>query len=292
MEPMASAIDHFPTAPNSLPLQAEFLCQPCGVGSSSTGRLSSPEQLPGKRPHWPSAISWLELMEVPIAIRVAWRPPGPGPSWWRIRIPRDESEPSSMPEIRQGSRCPSASGNAIVDCPVQKRRTVFLEGPPTPQSAMALVDEAQAERLYAPWVRFWKRRWLRPPKHPCRIAQPAARRPSSAASATDQLGAIFAPRHSRRRHPLSDTGPAAISGPPSRPCRSLVSPDAQRHDVHLPGGLPVGLEAQDLVLSLIEDTQPKCLYLEGYLLGQRKRPSAPSLPRPRWMRRSGGPGGP
>jgi len=68
----------------------------------------------------------------------------------------------------------------------------------------------------------------------------------------------------------------------------LVSPDAQRHDVHLPGA-SVGLEPQTLIWSLL--AQAKVLLSGGYP-GTAKRPSAAFLAAARVMAPQWWPGGP
>ena len=135
-------------------------------------------------------------------------------------------------------------GNAIVDVLVQADDR-FLEDHDLTKGTMALVDEHQAERLYA-------------------SVGPGLETSGGSAANTlagvAQLGGIFA--HDIRSVGARFETPAATEGPSTARCLILVTPDAQRTMCTYLGA-SVGLDPADLDLEMV--AQAKLLYLEGYL---------------------------
>ncbi|MCT0201915.1 adenosine kinase [Synechococcus sp. CS-602] len=172
-------------------------------------------------------------------------------------------------------------GNAIVDVLVQSDDR-FLEDHQLHKGAMALVDEAQAERLYAAMGPGLETSGGSAANTLAGIAQLGGQAAFIGRVRDDQLGAIFA--HDIRAVGTRFDTPAASSGPSTARCMILVSPDAQRTMCTYLGA-SVGLEPQDLDLELV--AQAKVLYLEGYLWDSEAAKRA-FLAAAEVMRRSGG----
>jgi fructokinase len=150
-------------------------------------------------------------------------------------------------------------GNAIVDVLVQTE-DAFLDDHGLCKGTMALVDEAQAERLYASVGPGLETSGGSAANTLAGIAQLGGRAAFIGRVRDDQLGAIFS--HDIRAVGATYTTPAASDGPSTARCLILVSPDAQRTMCTYLGA-SVHLDPADLDLDLV--AQAKVLYLEGYL---------------------------
>lgn len=150
-------------------------------------------------------------------------------------------------------------GNAIVDVLVQTDDT-FLDNHGLTKGTMALVDEAQAERLYASLGPGLETSGGSAANTLAGIAQLGGKAGFIGRVRDDQLGAIFA--HDIRSVGARFDTPPAVAGPSTARCLILVTPDAQRTMCTYLGA-SVGLDPADLDLALVE--QARMLYLEGYL---------------------------
>ena len=150
-------------------------------------------------------------------------------------------------------------GNAIVDVLVQADER-FLDDHALTKGTMALVDEAQAERLYASVGAGLETSGGSAANTLAGIAQLGGRAGFIGRVRDDQLGAIFS--HDIRAVGTRFETPAATSGPSTARCLILVTPDAQRTMCTYLGA-SVALEPADLDLEMV--TQAQVLYLEGYL---------------------------
>ena len=150
-------------------------------------------------------------------------------------------------------------GNAIVDVLVQADER-FLGDHGLTKGTMALVDEAQAERLYASVGAGLETSGGSAANTLAGIAQLGGRAGFIGRVRDDQLGAIFS--HDIRAVGTRFETPAATSGPSTARCLILVTPDAQRTMCTYLGA-SVALEPEDLDLEMV--AQAQVLYLEGYL---------------------------
>ncbi|MEY3464190.1 MAG: hypothetical protein RLZZ468_1968 [Cyanobacteriota bacterium] len=150
-------------------------------------------------------------------------------------------------------------GNAIVDVLVHADDR-FLDDHGLTKGTMALVNEQQAERLYASVGPGLETSGGSAANTLAGIAQLGGRAGFIGRVRDDQLGAIFA--HDIRAVGARFDTPAASSGPSTARCLILVTPDAQRTMCTYLGA-SVGLDPADLDLELV--AQAKVLYLEGYL---------------------------
>jgi len=150
-------------------------------------------------------------------------------------------------------------GNAIVDVLVQSDDQ-FLADHGLTKGTMALVDEAQAERLYASVGAGLETSGGSAANTLAGIAQLGGRAGFIGRVRDDQLGAIFS--HDIRAVGTRFETPAATTGPSTARCLILVTPDAQRTMCTYLGA-SVGLDPADLDLNLV--AQAQVLYLEGYL---------------------------
>jgi len=150
-------------------------------------------------------------------------------------------------------------GNAIVDVLVQADEA-FLSDHGLHKGTMALVDEAQAERLYAAVGPGLETSGGSAANTLAGIAQLGGRAAFIGRVRDDQLGAIFS--HDIRAVGASFSTAAARSGPSTARCLILVTPDAQRTMCTYLGA-SVQLDPADLDLDLV--AQAQVLYLEGYL---------------------------
>ncbi len=150
-------------------------------------------------------------------------------------------------------------GNAIVDVLVQADER-FLGDHDLTKGTMALVDEAQAERLYASVGAGLETSGGSAANTLAGIAQLGGRAGFIGRVRDDQLGAIFS--HDIRAVGTRFETPAATSGPSTARCLILVTPDAQRTMCTYLGA-SVALEPADLDLEMV--AQAQVLYLEGYL---------------------------
>jgi sugar/nucleoside kinase (ribokinase family) len=150
-------------------------------------------------------------------------------------------------------------GNAIVDVLVQADEA-FLEAHGLVKGTMALVDEQQAERLYASVGPGLETSGGSAANTLAGIAQLGGRAGFIGRVRDDQLGAIFS--HDIRSVGARFETPAATSGASTARCLILVTADAQRTMCTYLGA-SVGLDPADLDLDLVR--QAEVLYLEGYL---------------------------
>jgi sugar/nucleoside kinase (ribokinase family) len=150
-------------------------------------------------------------------------------------------------------------GNAIVDVLVQADDR-FLGDHGLTKGTMALIDEAQAERLYASVGPGLETSGGSAANTLAGIAQLGGRAAFIGRVRDDQLGAIFS--HDIRSVGATFTTPPACSGPSTARCLILVTPDAQRTMCTYLGA-SVNLDPADVDLDLV--AQAKVLYLEGYL---------------------------
>lgn len=150
-------------------------------------------------------------------------------------------------------------GNAIVDVLVHTGER-FLTDHGLTKGTMALVDQDQAERLYAGLGPGLETSGGSAANTLAGIAQLGGRAGFIGRVRDDQLGAIFA--HDIRSVGARFETPAALSGPSTARCLILVTPDAQRTMCTYLGA-SVGLHPEDLDLDLVR--QARILYLEGYL---------------------------
>ncbi len=150
-------------------------------------------------------------------------------------------------------------GNAIVDVLVQAEEQ-FLDDHGLTKGTMALVDEHQAERLYASVGPGLETSGGSAANTLAGIAQLGGRAGFIGRVRDDQLGAIFA--HDIRSVGARFETPAATTGASTARCLILVTPDAQRTMCTYLGA-SVGLHPGDLDLAMVAEA--KVLYLEGYL---------------------------
>ncbi len=150
-------------------------------------------------------------------------------------------------------------GNAIVDVLVQADER-FLGDHGLTKGTMALVDGAQAERLYASVGPGLETSGGSAANTLAGIAQLGGRAAFIGRVRDDQLGQIFS--HDIRSVGATFTTPPARSGPSTARCLILVTPDAQRTMCTYLGA-SVNLDPADLDLDLV--ARAKVLYLEGYL---------------------------
>lgn len=150
-------------------------------------------------------------------------------------------------------------GNAIVDVLVQANDDL-IDNFELTKGTMALVDEAQAERLYASVGPGLETSGGSAANTLAGVAQLGGRAGFIGRVRNDQLGGIFT--HDIRSVGARFETPAATEGPSTARCLILVTPDAQRTMCTYLGA-SVGLDPADLDLEMV--AQAKVLYLEGYL---------------------------
>ena len=150
-------------------------------------------------------------------------------------------------------------GNAIVDVLVQADDDL-IDNFELTKGTMALVDEAQAERLYASVGPGLETSGGSAANTLAGVAQLGGRAGFIGRVRNDQLGGIFT--HDIRSVGARFDTPAATEGPSTARCLILVTPDAQRTMCTYLGA-SVGLDPADLDLDMV--AQAKVLYLEGYL---------------------------
>lgn len=150
-------------------------------------------------------------------------------------------------------------GNAIVDVLVRADDNT-IDNHALTKGTMALVDEQQAERLYASLGPGLETSGGSAANTLAGIAQLGGRAGFIGRVRDDQLGAIFS--HDIRAVGARFQTPAATSGPSTARCLILVTPDAQRTMCTYLGA-SVQLHPDDLDLEMV--AQAEVLYLEGYL---------------------------
>ncbi|MCP4973030.1 MAG: adenosine kinase [Prochlorococcus sp.] len=150
-------------------------------------------------------------------------------------------------------------GNAIVDVLV-KADDAFLAAQSLNKGSMALVDEAQAEALYAASGPGLETSGGSAANTLVGLAQLGGKAGFIGRVKNDQLGRIFS--HDIRSVGARFETPAANDGPSTARCLIVVTPDAQRTMCTYLGA-SVQLDPEDLDLSMVREA--KVLYLEGYL---------------------------
>ena len=125
-------------------------------------------------------------------------------------------------------------GNAIVDVLVQADDR-FLGDHGLTKGTMALIDEPQAERLYASVGPGLETSGGSAANTLAGIAQLGGRAGFIGRVRDDQLGAIFSPRHPLGGRPFRD--PRGPQRPLHGPLPDPGHPRCPAHDVHLPGGV-------------------------------------------------------
>ena len=150
-------------------------------------------------------------------------------------------------------------GNAIVDVLVQADDDL-IDNFELTKGTMTLVDEAQAELLYASVGTGLETSGGSAANTLAGVAQLGGRAGFIGRVRNDQLGGIFS--HDIRSVGARFDTPAATEGPSTARCLILVTPDAQRTMCTYLGA-SVGLDPADLDLEMVG--QAKVLYLEGYL---------------------------
>ena len=150
-------------------------------------------------------------------------------------------------------------GNAIVDVLVQTDDG-FLTTHGLQKGGMALIDEQQAETLYAAGGSGLETSGGSVANTMVGIAQLGGRSGFIGRVRNDQLGAIFS-QEIKTVGTRFET-PAATSGATTARCLIYVTPDAERTMCTFLGA-STQLEPDDLDLSMVREA--KVLYLEGYL---------------------------
>jgi len=159
-------------------------------------------------------------------------------------------------------------GNAIVDVLVHADDNQ-LDNLSLTKGTMALVDEQQAEQLYASVGPGLETSGGSAANTLAGIAQLGGRAGFIGRVRNDQLGGIFA--HDIRSVGARFETPPATEGPSTARCLILVTPDAQRTMCTYLGA-SVGLAPGDLDLEMVAES--KVLYLEGYLWDSDEAKSA------------------
>ena len=150
-------------------------------------------------------------------------------------------------------------GNAIVDVLVEAD-DAFLESHGLVKGTMALIDEVQAQKLYANMGPGLETSGGSAANTLAGIAQLGGRAGFIGRVRDDQLGDIFS--HDIRAAGARFETPPCSQGPSTARCLIFVTEDAQRTMCTYLGA-SVNLEPNDLDFDLVR--QAKLLYLEGYL---------------------------
>ena len=150
-------------------------------------------------------------------------------------------------------------GNAIVDI-IDDTDDAFLERHGMAKGGMALIDEAQAEAIYAAMGPAIELSGGSAGNTIAGLASFGAACGYIGKVRDDQLGAVF--RHDITAAGVRFTTPAATEGPATARCLILVTPDAQR-TMNTFLGACVNLTPDDIDAELIASA--RITYLEGYL---------------------------
>ena len=150
-------------------------------------------------------------------------------------------------------------GNAIVDI-IDDTDDAFLERHGMAKGGMALIDEAQAEAIYAAMGPAIELSGGSAGNTIAGLASFGAACGYIGKVRADQLGAVF--RHDITAAGVRFTTPAATEGPATARCLILVTPDAQR-TMNTFLGACVNLTPDDIDAELIASA--RITYLEGYL---------------------------
>jgi sugar/nucleoside kinase (ribokinase family) len=150
-------------------------------------------------------------------------------------------------------------GNAIVDI-IDDTDDAFLARHGMAKGGMALIDEAQAEALYAAMGPALELSGGSAGNTIAGLASLGSRCGYIGKVRDDQLGQVF--RHDIAAAGVAFPTPAASDGPATARCLILVTPDAQR-TMNTFLGACVNLRPEDIDEALISSA--KITYLEGYL---------------------------
>ncbi len=150
-------------------------------------------------------------------------------------------------------------GNAIVDV-IARADDAFLAAKKLAKGAMTLIDEAQADALYAAMGPGTESSGGSAGNTMAGIASLGGKGAYIGKVRNDQLGQVFA--HDMRSIGVSFDSKAATAGPSTARCLILVTPDAQRTmNTYL--GACVNLGPGDVDEAVVKDA--RVTYLEGYL---------------------------
>jgi len=150
-------------------------------------------------------------------------------------------------------------GNAIVDV-IARADDAFLQQKKLAKSAMTLIDEAQADALYAAMGPGTESSGGSAANTMAGIASLGGKGAFFGKVRNDQLGQVFA--HDIRAIGVSFESKAATSGPATARCLIFVTPDAQRTmNTYL--GACVNLGPEDVDEAVVKNA--RVTYLEGYL---------------------------
>jgi sugar/nucleoside kinase (ribokinase family) len=150
-------------------------------------------------------------------------------------------------------------GNAIVDV-IARADDAFLATKKLAKGAMTLIDEAQADALYAAMGPGTESSGGSAANTMAGIASLGGKGAFFGKVKSDQLGKVFA--HDIRAIGVSFDSKAAASGPATARCLIFVTPDAQRTmNTYL--GACVNLGPEDVDDAVVKNA--RVTYLEGYL---------------------------
>jgi sugar/nucleoside kinase (ribokinase family) len=150
-------------------------------------------------------------------------------------------------------------GNAIVDV-IARADDAFLREKKLAKGAMTLIDEAQADALYAAMGPGTESSGGSAANTMAGIASLGGKGAYFGKVKSDQLGAVFA--HDIRAIGVSFDSKPAAQGPATARCLIFVTPDAQRTmNTYL--GACVNLGPEDVDEAVVKDA--RVTYLEGYL---------------------------
>ncbi|MBL8665575.1 MAG: adenosine kinase, partial [Candidatus Odyssella sp.] len=150
-------------------------------------------------------------------------------------------------------------GNAIVDV-IARADDAFLAAKKLAKGAMTLIDEAQADALYAAMGPGTESSGGSAGNTMAGIASLGGRGAYIGKVRNDQLGQVFA--HDMRAIGVSFESKPATAGPSTARCLILVTPDAQRTmNTYL--GACVNLGPDDVEEAVVKAA--RVTYLEGYL---------------------------
>ncbi len=150
-------------------------------------------------------------------------------------------------------------GNAIVDV-IARADDAFLAAKKLAKGAMTLIDEAQADTLYAAMGPGTESSGGSAANTMAGVASLGGKGAFFGKVRNDQLGKVFA--HDMRAIGVSFDSKAATAGPSTARCLILVTPDAQRTmNTYL--GACVNLGPEDVDEAVVKNA--RVTYLEGYL---------------------------
>ncbi|HTK35758.1 MAG TPA: adenosine kinase [Caulobacteraceae bacterium] len=150
-------------------------------------------------------------------------------------------------------------GNAIVDI-IDDTDDAFLARHAMTKGAMALIDEDQAEAIYAAMGPAMELSGGSAGNTIAGLASLGARCGYIGKVRDDQLGHVF--RHDITAAGIAFPTPSAAAGPATARCLILVTPDAQR-TMNTFLGACVNLTPEDIDIEMVSSA--KITYLEGYL---------------------------